>query len=87
MLSQLSSAEDPLSVARGDPRVTDAPEQASGPTCAWCSSRFTPRQSGGRRQRFCSKSCRRASEKAIREWAQGALVAGRVTVAEIKRER
>jgi hypothetical protein len=41
----------------------------------------------GRPQRFCSERCRRTSEKAMREWAQGELAAGRVTIAEIKRER
>ena len=34
-----------------------------------------------------SERCRRASEKAMREWAQGELGAGREGIAEIKRER
>jgi len=29
----------------------------------------------------CSEHCRRASEKAMREWAQGELATGRVTIA------
>jgi hypothetical protein len=53
--------------------------------CSWCSGPFTPRTTGGRPQRFCSERCRRASEKAMREWAQAELAAGRVTLAELPR--
>jgi hypothetical protein len=57
------------------------------PICRWCERLFTPRRTGGRLQKFCSQHCRRASEKAIREWARKQLTEGRVTIAEIKRER
>jgi hypothetical protein len=71
----------------GAPVSAYARTQPAGPVCDWCSRPFTPRRTGGRPQRFCSERCRRASEKAMREWAQQELAAGRVTIAEIKRER
>ena len=45
------------------------------------------RRSPFRPQRFCSERCRRAREKAMREWAKGDLAVGRVTIVEIKRWR
>jgi len=69
---------------------------AEGPTpadacaarpCAWCSGPFTPRTTGGRRQLFCTEACRRASEKGMRQWTKGELAAGRVTIAQLQRER
>lgn len=51
--------------------------------CLWCGTAFTPR-SGGKAQRFCRPSCRVAFHHAARAWAEREVVAGRVTVAEIK---
>src|SRR5215472_11362313 len=87
MLGEMHSAEGPLPAPPAARKLTDAHEHAPRPTCAWCSGRFTPRRTGGRPQCFCSEPCRRASEKSMREWARGELAAGRVTIAEIKRER
>jgi len=81
------SARRNLTAARLREVPTDAHEHTHQTICAWCSRSFAPRRTGGRRQRFCSERCRRANEKAMREWAQGELAAGRVTIAEIKRER
>ena len=36
-------------------------------------------------QRYCSERRRRASEKAMREWARDQLAAGGVTLAELQR--
>jgi len=36
--------------------------------------------------RFGFARCRRISEQALRDWAQGELAAGHMTIAEIKRE-
>jgi hypothetical protein len=55
-------------------------------TCPWCSAPFTPRRTGGRRQRFCSLACRRALDKALRAWAGQELAEGRVTVAHLRHE-
>jgi hypothetical protein len=55
--------------------------------CPWCSRTFTPRRTGGKPQRFCSPQCRRASERAGREWVRQELAAGRVTVAELQHAR
>jgi len=81
------SARRNLTAARLREVPTDAHEHTHQTICAWCSRSFAPRRTGGRPQRFCSERCRRANEKAMREWAQGELAAGRVTIAEIKRER
>jgi hypothetical protein len=77
-------AEEPLSGRPVGPKPADA--SPAGP-CAWCSGPLTPRTTGGRPQRFCTQACRRASEKAMRQWAKGELAAGRVTIAQLQRER
>jgi hypothetical protein len=51
--------------------------------CPWCNRPVTPRQTGGRDQRFCRPSCRRAFHAAARTWALAELAAGRLTVAQI----
>jgi hypothetical protein len=56
-------------------------------TCPWCSALFTPRQTGGRRQKFCSPACRRALDRALRAWAGQELAEGRVTVPLLQRAR
>jgi hypothetical protein len=53
--------------------------------CTWCSRRFTPRQTGGRDQRFCRPSCRRALHAAARGWMLSELAAGRLTVGHIRK--
>src|SRR5690348_3425295 len=55
-------------------------------SCVWCDRRFRPRQSGGRSQRFCRPSCRRAFHAAVRAWALDELAAGRVTVGDFKND-
>jgi hypothetical protein len=53
-------------------------------SCLWCERPFRPRRSGGRAQRFCRPSCRRAFHAAVRVWALDELAGGRVTVANFK---
>lgn len=36
------------------------------PLCAWCREQFTPRQGGGREQRFCKRRCRQNLHQAHR---------------------
>jgi hypothetical protein len=55
-------------------------------TCPWCAKSFFPRRTGGKRQRFCSPTCRRALDKALRAWAGQELAEGRVTVAHLRHE-
>jgi hypothetical protein len=45
---------------------------------------FRPRKNGGRAQRFCRPSCRRAFHGAARAWALDEFAAGRVTVGDFK---
>jgi hypothetical protein len=54
------------------------------PSCSWCDRSFRARRSGGRVQRFCRPSCRRAFHTAVRAWALGAIENGTLTVADIK---
>src|SRR5215467_3484342 len=54
------------------------------PSCSWCDRPFRPRQSGGRAQRFCRPSCRRAFHAAMRAWALNAIAQGRLTLADVK---
>jgi hypothetical protein len=56
----------------------------SVPVCYWCERQFQPRQSGGRPQRFCRPSCRRAFHAAARAWALDAIATGFMTVADLK---
>jgi hypothetical protein len=53
-------------------------------SCAWCDRPFQARRSGGRAQRFCRPSCRRAFHAAARSWALDAIASRRVTLAELK---
>jgi len=52
--------------------------------CAWCGRPFQERQTGGRAQRFCLPSCRRAFHTAVRAWAVDAIADGTLTVAEVR---
>ena len=77
-------AEEHLSVRPLGPTPADA---CAARFCAWCSGPFRPRTTGGRRQLFCTQACRRASETGMRQWTKGELAAGRVTIAQLQRER
>jgi hypothetical protein len=55
--------------------------------CPWCATPFTPRSTGGKRQRYCSPACRRDLDKALRAWAGQELAERRVTVALLQRAR
>ena len=54
------------------------------PSCPWCDRPFRPRQSGGRAQRFCRLSCRRAFHAAVRSWALDAIADGNLTIEEVR---
>jgi hypothetical protein len=56
-------------------------------SCCWCNRPFRARRDGGRAQRFCRPSCRRAFHGAARAWALAELAAGRLTLADIKNGR
>jgi hypothetical protein len=53
----------------------------------WCKCPFTPRSTGGRPQRFCSQGCRRAEERAMRQWACQSREAGKTCNARCYRRR
>jgi hypothetical protein len=64
---------------------TDGPETgADGSVCPWCARSFQARQTGGRSQRFCRPSCRRAFHAAARTWALDAIAAGHLTIGDLK---
>ena len=52
--------------------------------CSWCGRQFTPRLTGGRDQRFCRPSCRRALHAAARAWVLAEIAAGRLNLGAIK---
>lgn len=56
---------------------------SDGLLCSWCDRPFRARQTGGRAQRFCQPTCRRAFHSAVRIWALDAI-ANTLTVAEIR---
>jgi hypothetical protein len=85
MIGETCPAEGSPSVAPADKRTVHAHQREIRPICAWCSHLFTARRTGGKPQRFCSERCRRASEKAMRNWAREQLTEGRVTLAELQR--
>jgi hypothetical protein len=51
--------------------------------CLWCDQWFEPRR-GGSAQRFCGRGCRTAFWSALRRWGDQAIVAGGLTIADIK---
>lgn len=57
----------------------------SANACVYCGKDFTERDSGGKRQRFCSSACRVAFHRGARAWALEQLEACRVTAAEFRR--
>jgi hypothetical protein len=52
--------------------------------CMWCGTPFEPRRDGGRAQRFCSPTCRRALDAAVRRYVNEALACGTLTIARLK---
>jgi hypothetical protein len=51
--------------------------------CLWCESSFEPRR-GGSPQRFCAPKCRTAFWTALRRWAERAVAADTLTIADLK---
>ncbi len=52
--------------------------------CTWCGTAYEPRRNGGKPQRFCSASCRRAFNTGCRVYAAAEVDAGRVSVSALK---
>ena len=52
--------------------------------CPWCDRPFRPRQDGGKQQKFCRSSCRRAFHGAARAWVLDAIASGALTLADIR---
>ena len=52
--------------------------------CAWCHQDFSPRETGGSPQKFCSKRCKRLFEKSIRRWAYIQHAQGRINLSELQ---
>ena len=50
----------------------------------WCGRPFRARQTGGRVQRFCWPSCRRAFHAAARAWALDAIADGTLSVVDLR---
>ena len=55
----------------------------SRPVCLWCGKPFTARR-GGSRQTFCCARHRIAFHSAARRWAEHAMAAGALTIAELR---
>ena len=53
--------------------------------CPWCDRPFRPRQGGGREQKFCRPSCRRAFHADVRRWVLNAIENGTLTGADIRK--
>lgn len=53
--------------------------------CFWCEQPFLPRSSGGKPQRFCRPEHRRFFHAAARLWAESAVTAGLLSLAELRR--
>ncbi len=56
---------------------------SEAPACVWCNRPF-PAREGGRAQRFCRQSCRRAFHAAARSWVLDAITRGVLTIADIR---
>ena len=52
--------------------------------CMWCGDSFTPRATGGKRQRFCSEGCRKDFHRACRIWAETQVWSGELPVSALK---
>jgi hypothetical protein len=54
-------------------------------TCIWCGRAFTPRDRGGKRQRFCCPTHRSRFWRALRKWASRVFEAGLISIEDLKR--
>ncbi len=52
--------------------------------CMWCGDPFTPRATGGKRQRFCSEQCRRDFDSGCRAWVKQFVSSELLPVAALK---
>jgi hypothetical protein len=52
--------------------------------CAWCDRLFRPRQHGGKQQKFCRPSCRRAFHASARAWTLDKIASGCLGVDDIR---
>lgn len=52
--------------------------------CRWCGSPFTPRATGGRRQRFCSAGCRRAYARAAWSYVSRVIEEGSIATLALR---
>jgi hypothetical protein len=55
-------------------------EVSTTSACFWCGACFEPRNDGGKAQRFCRPTCRRAFETASRRFVAEAIAAGTLTI-------
>ncbi len=53
-------------------------------SCMWCGDPFTPRATGGKRQRFCSEQCRRDFDRGCRAWVKQFVSSELLPVAALK---
>ncbi len=53
-------------------------------TCLWCGRPFRARRRGGSLQKFCCAAHRTAFHSAARRWAEHAVAAGALRVADLK---
>ena len=56
----------------------------SDATCLWCCKPFHARETGGKPQRFCSTPCRRALDRAARNWVIQQVEGGLVPVSYLR---
>ncbi len=56
----------------------------ASPACLWCGKPFQPRRGGGSRQTFCRVTCRHRFHRSARQWAERAVAAGALTVADLR---
>jgi hypothetical protein len=52
--------------------------------CSWCRKPFQARSDGGKAQRYCSATCRRAFDGAARAWVRRAIDQGTLTSADLQ---
>lgn len=52
--------------------------------CLWCECEFAGRDKGGSPQRFCSQTCRLGYHTACRQFADGLVLSGAITVPALK---
>jgi len=56
----------------------------TGCSCLWCGQPFEPRRTGGKRQRFCVQTCRRAFARAAAALVARAIEAGTLSRDELR---